>query len=69
MITINDVTYEESDLTAEAVANVARVNELRSERNAHQVRTAELDVLISAYANAIKNSVEVVEEEQEKQEA
>jgi len=69
MITINDVTYEESDLTAEAVANVARVNELRSERNAHQIRTAELDVLISAYADAIKNSVEVVEEEQEKQEA
>jgi len=65
MITINDVTYEESDLTPEAIANVARVNELRSERNAHQIRTAELDVLISAYANAIKDSVEIVEDEVE----
>jgi len=65
MITINDVTYEESDLTPEAIANVARVNELRSERKAHQIRTAELDVLISAYANAIKDSVEIVEDEVE----
>lgn len=62
MITINDVTYEEADLTPEAIANVARINELRKELNAHQMRSAELNVLISAYANAIKASVEVVQE-------
>ena len=39
MITINDVTYEEDDLTA-----------------------AELDVLINAYATAVKNSVAPEEE-------
>ena len=63
MITINDVTYEEEDLTPEAIANVARVNELRQELNSHQMRVSELNVLISAYANAIKASVDVVEEE------
>ncbi len=69
MITINEVTYEEEDLTPEAIANVARINELRAELNAHQMRSSELNVLISAYANAIKDSVEVVEEEQEAKEA
>ena len=63
MITINDVTYEEEDLTPEAIANVARVNELRQELSSHQMRVSELNVLISAYANAIKASVEMVEEE------
>ena len=57
MITINEVTYEEEDLTPEAIANVARINELRQELNAHQMRSSELNVLISAYANAIKDSV------------
>jgi hypothetical protein len=65
MITINDVTYEEADLTPEAIANVARINELRKELNAHQMRSAELNVLISAYANAIKASVEIVEEDED----
>tara|TARA_R110002074_G_scaffold397661_1_gene588362 strand:- start:191 stop:400 length:210 start_codon:yes stop_codon:yes gene_type:complete len=69
MITINDVTYEEEDLTPEAIANVARVNELRQELNSHQMRVSELNVLISAYANAIKASVEVVEEGEEAKEA
>jgi uncharacterized protein YlxW (UPF0749 family) len=65
MITINDVTYEEEDLTPEAIANVARVNELRQELNSHQMRVSELNVLISAYANAIKASVEIVEEDED----
>ena len=64
MITINDVTYEEEDLTPEAISNVKRINELRTELNAHQMRASELNVIISAYANAIKASVEVVEEEE-----
>ena len=63
MITINDVTYEESDLTPEAINNVKRVNELRQELNGHQMRSSELNVLISAYANAIKDSVEEESEE------
>jgi len=65
MITINEVTYEESDLTPEAVANVQRVNELRRELVGHKMRTSELNVLISAYANAIQDSVSVVEDEDE----
>ena len=65
MITINDVTYEEEDLTPEAISNVKRINELRTELNAPQMRASELNVIISAYANAIKASVEVVEEEVE----
>ena len=65
MITINDVTYEESDLTPEAINNVKRVNELRQELNGPQMRSSELNVLISAYANAIKNSVEGEEESEE----
>ena len=65
MITINDVTYEESDPTPEAINNVKRVNELRQELNGHQMRSSELNVLISAYANAIKNSVEGEEESEE----
>ena len=63
MITINDVLYAEEDLSPEAIANVERVNALRKDLNACQMRSAELNVLISAYANAIKASVEVVEEE------
>jgi hypothetical protein len=59
MITIDDVTYKEEDLTPEAVANVKRISEFRQELVAHNTRAAELNVLISAFANAIKSSVEV----------
>ena len=59
MITIDDVTYKEEDLTPEAIANVKRISELRQELVAHNTRAAELNVLISAYANAIKSSVVV----------
>jgi|TARA_R110000796_G_scaffold69277_1_gene158167 hypothetical protein len=63
MITLNDVTYEEGDLTPESVANVQRINELRRELVGHQMRAQELNVLISAYANAIQESISVVEDE------
>jgi len=69
MITINEVTYEESDLTPEAVANVQRITELRRELVGHQMRTSELKVLISAYANAIQDSITVVEDEEVEEEA
>ena len=59
MITIDDVTYKEEDLTPEAIANVKRISELRQELVAHNTRAAELDVLISAYANAIKARIAV----------
>ena len=59
MITIDDVTYKEEDLTLEAIANVKRISELRQELVAHNTRAAELNILISAYANAIKSSIEV----------
>ena len=59
MITIDDVTYKEENLTPEAKANVKRISELRQELVAHNTRAAELNVLISAYANAIKSSIEV----------
>ena len=59
MITIDDVTYKEENLTPEAKANVKRISEFRQELVAHNTRAAELNVLISAYANAIKSSIEV----------
>jgi hypothetical protein len=59
MITIDDVTYKEENLTPEAKANVKRISEFRQELVAHNTRAAELNVLISAFANAIKSSVEV----------
>ena len=62
MITINDVTSEEDDLTAEDKVNVSRINELRREMSSHNMRAAELDVLINAYATAVKNSVAPEEE-------
>jgi|TARA_R110000796_G_scaffold190475_1_gene307244 hypothetical protein len=63
MITINDVTYEEADLSPEAVANVQRVTELRRELVGHQMRASELNVLISAYGSAIQDSLTVVEDD------
>tara|TARA_R110000751_G_scaffold170018_1_gene276688 strand:- start:58 stop:264 length:207 start_codon:yes stop_codon:yes gene_type:complete len=62
MITIDGVTYKEEDLTPEAVANVKRISELRQELVAHNTRASELNVLIPAYANAIKSSLETVED-------
>lgn len=57
MITIDDKTYTEDDLNEEQIALVQRVNVLRGELNQLEMRTQELNVLISAYANAIKESL------------
>ena len=62
MITIDNVTYKEEDLTPEAVANVKRISELRQELVTHNMRASELNVLIAAYANAIKSSLETIKD-------
>jgi hypothetical protein len=57
MITIDDKTYTEEDLTEEQVVLVKRVNELRNELGQYEMRAQELNVLISAYANTIKEGL------------
>ncbi len=57
MITIDDKTYTEEDLTEEQVVLVKRVNELRNELGQYEMRAQELNVLISAYANSIKEGL------------
>lgn len=57
MITIDDKTYTEKDLTEEQVVLVQRVNELRNELGQYEMRAQELNVLISAYANTIKEGL------------
>ena len=69
MITIDDVTYTEDDLSEVAQMHVKRVNDLREESSQLQMMVEEKNVLISSYANAIKASVEVVEEGEEAKEA
>lgn len=69
MITIDDVTYIENDLSELAQWHVKRVNDLREESSQLQMMVEEKNVLISSYANAIKASVEVVEEGEEAKEA
>jgi hypothetical protein len=57
MITIDDKTYTEDDLSEEQVVLVKRVNELRNELGQYEMRAQELNVLISAYANSIKEGL------------
>ena len=68
MITIDDVLYEESDLSDVAKAHVERINQLRQQLAQLTQQENELKVLISAYANAISQSVKE-EEKEEKDEA
>ena len=65
MITIDDVRYTEDDLSEIAQTQVKRINAIRSEASELKMLLDEKEVLISAYAIAIKASVEVVEEEVE----
>ena len=57
MITIDDKTYTEDDLNEEQITLVQRVNVLQGELSQLQMRTQELNVIISAYVNAIKESL------------
>jgi|TARA_R110000751_G_scaffold127465_1_gene229548 bisphosphoglycerate-dependent phosphoglycerate mutase len=65
MITIDDVTYTEDDLSEVAQMHVKRVNDLREESSKLQMMLEEKNVLISAYANAIRESLKEVEEAEE----
>ena len=65
MITIDDVTYTEDDLSEVAQMHVKRVNDLREESSQLQMMLEEKNVLISAYANAIRESLKEVEEVEE----
>tara|TARA_B110000285_G_scaffold177127_1_gene198952 strand:- start:85 stop:285 length:201 start_codon:yes stop_codon:yes gene_type:complete len=65
MITIDDVTYTENDLSEVAQMHVKRVNDLREESSTLQMMLEEKNVLISAYANAIRESLKEVEEVKE----
>lgn len=58
MITIDDKTYTEEDLDDAQIVQVERVNALQAELNHLQMRAQELNILISAYANSIKESLE-----------
>jgi hypothetical protein len=57
MITIDDKTYTEEDLDDAQVVQVERVNALQAELNHLQMRAQELNILISAYANSIKEGL------------
>ena len=57
MITIDDKTYTEDDLNAAQIAQVERINVLRGQLNQLEMQAQELNVLISAYANSIKESL------------
>jgi hypothetical protein len=54
MITIDDKTYTEDDLDEAQIVQVHRVNALQAELNQLQMRSQELNILIGAYANTIK---------------
>tara|TARA_R110000796_G_scaffold252285_2_gene385937 strand:- start:5507 stop:5710 length:204 start_codon:yes stop_codon:yes gene_type:complete len=65
MITIDDVLYKEADLNNVAKAQVERINQLRQQLVQLTQQENELKVLISAYANAISQSVKEEKEEAE----
>jgi len=69
MITIDDVTYTEDDLSEVAQIHVKRINDLREESSQLGMMLEEKNVLISAYANAIRESLKEVEEVEEVKEA
>jgi hypothetical protein len=57
MITIDDKTYTEEDLDDSQIVLVQRVNALQAELGQLEMRSQELNVLISAYANTIKEGL------------
>ena len=65
MITIDDVEYTEDDLSDSQKVLVNRVNELNSQSNALKMQLQELDVLMSAYGNALRKDLAGDEEEAE----
>lgn len=68
MITIDDKTYTEDDLSATQVAQVQRIESLRIDLNELEMRAQEINVLLSAYANSLNESLSTSEEEDEETE-
>jgi len=56
MITIDDKEYKEEDLDEGQIVQVQRMNALRAEQSQLDMRLQELNVLMNAYANSIKES-------------
>lgn len=68
MITIDDKTYTEEDLSATQVAQVQRIESLRIDLAELEMRAQEINVLLSAYANSLNESLSASEEEDEETE-
>ena len=64
-ITIDDDTFLLSDLHVEAQAMVARIQSLRSQQQQLQMQMIENERAINGWAEDIKNSIQVVEENEE----
>ncbi len=56
MITIDDKTYEKDDLSPEQIAYAERVKVINEKITELNMQLNELNVIVSAYANAIKES-------------
>lgn len=54
MITIDDKTYTEEDLNETQLVQVQRVSGLQAELQQLEMRAQELNVVIGAYINSIK---------------
>lgn len=65
MITIDNKEYTQEDLSEVQLAQVQRVQQLRSELNGLEMRTSELKVLLDVYANELKSSLTVDDEKEE----
>ena len=64
MITIDDKTYTKEDLSAAQVAQVQRLESLRIDLAEMEMRAKEINVLISAYAGSLKDSLTEAEQEE-----
>lgn len=56
MITIDDKEYTEEDLNEGQIVQVQRMSALQAELSQLDMRSQELNVLINAYVNSIKES-------------
>jgi hypothetical protein len=62
MITIDDKTYTEDDLTDLQLMQVERINILRAELTDLEMRAQELSVLINAYGQSLQEGLVTSEE-------
>jgi peptidoglycan hydrolase CwlO-like protein len=69
MINIDDVEYTEDNLSDSQKVLVNRVNELNNQSNALKMQLQELNVLMSAYGNALRKDLAGDEEEEEEEDA